>query len=203
MVRSTKTQRLREKVHASLKSGQTTWDNLPATPKKETTTTTEPGLKKQIAVTEIKTETREDELALTVSFKLLPSKKAFSKITSDLFFDGNQLSSRCLSVIQGPLAVDDSEFTCVLDMKGIGAGPHTVTVEMCELWGSEEKLNCTSKEVTIDYVPLRREDRLIKIPIVKSIAGADLEVASQSEKGIYQEMEESTKKEIASKQDKW
>jgi len=194
---------MREKVHASLKSGQTTWDNLPATPKKETIKTAESGPKKQIAVTEIKTETREDELALTVSFKLLPSRKAFSKITSDLLFDGHQLSSRCLRVIQGALAVDDSEFTCVLDMKGISAGPHTVKVEMCELWGSEEKLNCTSKEVTIDYVPLRREDRLIKIPIVKSIAGADLEVASKSEKGIYQEMEESVKKEITSKQDKW
>jgi hypothetical protein len=156
-----------------------------------------------MVVTEISTITKEDELKLKVSFKLLPSRKAFSKITSDLFFDEQLLSSKCYSVIQGPLAVGDSEFSSTLDMKGIGAGSHTIRVEMCELWDSGEKCNCSSKDVTIEYVPLRKEDRLIKIPIVRSFAGDDLKVVSDSEKDIYREIDESIRSEEASKRDEW
>jgi hypothetical protein len=74
---------------------------------------------------------------------------------------------------------------------------------MYELWSSGEKLTCASKEVTIEYFPLRREDRLIKIPTVKSVAGADLSVVSDSEKEIYREIEENMKREEASKRDEW
>jgi hypothetical protein len=88
-------------------------------------------------------------------------------------------------------------------MKGINPGLHTIKVEMYELWSSGEKLTCTSKEVTVEYVPKRREDRLVKIPIVKSIAGTDLAIASDSEKSIYREIEDSIKKELISKRDEW
>ena len=88
-------------------------------------------------------------------------------------------------------------------MTGIPAGSHAIKVEMRELWPSGEKLAHASKEVTVQYVPLRREERLIKIPIVKSIAGADLIVVSASEKGIYREMEKSAKKDLISKRDEW
>jgi hypothetical protein len=108
-----------------------------------------------------------------------------------------------ISVLQGPLATNDSEFTPVLYMRGISAGSHIIKVEMYELWSSGEKLAYASKEVTVQYVPLRREDRLIKIPIVKSVAGADLAVVSDSEKSIYREIEESVKKESISKRDEW
>jgi len=50
---------------------------------------------------------------------------------------------------------------------------------------------------------VRREDRLFKIPIMKSIAGADLAVVSASEKGIYREIEETMKKELESDRDEW
>jgi hypothetical protein len=60
-----------------------------------------------------------------------------------------------------------------MDMKGISAGSHTIKVEMCELWSSGEKLTCSSKEVAVNYVPINKEDRLIRVPIVKSIAGTD------------------------------
>ena len=74
---------------------------------------------------------------------------------------------------------------------------------MYELWSSGEKLTCTTKEVTVNYVPINREDRLIKVPIVKSIAGADLMVVLDSDKSIYREIEETMKKELASKRDEW
>jgi hypothetical protein len=88
-------------------------------------------------------------------------------------------------------------------MNGIAAGSHAIKVKMYELWSSGEKLNYTSKEVTVEYVPVKREDRLIKIPIVKSVAGADLAVVSDSGKDIYREIDENTRKEAVSKRDEW
>jgi hypothetical protein len=50
---------------------------------------------------------------------------------------------------------------------------------------------------------MKREDRLIKVPIVKSVAGNDLAIVSDSEKNIYREIEEDMKKEAVSRQDKY
>ena len=204
MGKSTKNQHLRDKMRAAVKqSKQTTLESLRELPKKESAKAVESEQKKQIIITQINTFTKEDELALKVGFTLLPSKTAFSKITSDLYFDEHKLNSACISIPQSPLATDDFELTPVLDMKGIPAGPHTIKVEMYELWSSGEKLNYASKEVSVEYVPQSREDRLIKIPIVKSSAGTDLEVVSESEKNIYSEIEETMKKELISRRDEW
>lgn len=204
MSKSAKTQRLREKMRAAVKqSKQSTLDNLPEAPKKESAKAVMHRQKKQIEITDIGSITKEDELDLKVEFKLLPSKASFSKIGADLFFDGQRLSVFSITIPQSPLARDDFELTPVFDMRGIGAGSHVIKVEMYELWGSGEKLTFTSKETTIEYVPVRKEDRLIKVPIVKSIAGADLAVVSDSEKDIYREIEESMKKESISKRDEW
>jgi len=177
-------------------------DNLPKAPKKETKAAI-PEQKKQIEITEISSDTKEDELALKIGFKLSPSKLSFSKVNAELFFDGQKLNAVRISIPQSPLARDDFEFSSVLDMRGIAAGPHVIKIEMYELWNSGQKLNCATKEVTVDYVPVRREDKLIKIPIVKSVAGTGLEVVSDSEKDVYREIEESMKKESASKRDDW
>jgi hypothetical protein len=204
MGKSTKTQRLREKTRAAVKqSKQTTLDSLPKVPKKESAKTVESEHKRQIIITEIDTVTKEDELALKVGFRLLPSKTAFSKINADLYFDGQKLNSMRVSVLQGPLATNDFELTPVLDMKGISAGSHIIKVEMYELRSSGQKLAYASKEAAVQYIPIRREDRLVKIPIVKSVAGADLAVVSDSEKDIYREMEENRKKELISRRDEW
>ncbi|HEX7482491.1 MAG TPA: hypothetical protein VF350_03395 [Candidatus Bathyarchaeia archaeon] len=52
-------------------------------------------------------------------------------------------------------------------MKGIPAGNHCIKLERYELWSSGEKLLQTFKEVTVDYVPLTRQSRLVKVPSVK------------------------------------
>ena len=204
MGKSTKTQRLRERMREDIKrSKQTTLDNPPEA--REAEPAKEPGLgqKKQIEITEISSSTREDELVLKVGFRLLPSRTSFSRLTSDLYFDEQKIDSLCLRVLQGPLATDDSEFSSVLGMTGIAKGQHILKVEICELWHSGEKLTGASKEVTIEYVPLRREDRLIKVPIIKSVAGADLVIVSDSEKNIYREIEEETRKESFNRRDNW
>ena len=88
-------------------------------------------------------------------------------------------------------------------MKGMVAGEYLIRVEMYELWSSGEKLNFTTKEVVVQYVPQTRESRLVKIPTVKSVAGAGLTVVSSAAKIIYREIEEDLKKESMSKIDEW
>jgi hypothetical protein len=101
------------------------------------------------------------------------------------------------------LSRDEFELTPVLDMKGIAAGSHYIKVEMYELWSEGEKLSFTQKEVTVQYVPQNKESRLIRIPAVKSFGGTDLVVVSESDKNIYREIQEATKRESITKRDQW
>jgi hypothetical protein len=199
MIKSMKKQHLREKMRADVKqSKQKTLDNLPVVPPKEN------AQEKQIVITEIDTLTKEDELALKVGFRLIPSKADFSKLMSDLFFDDQKLpNSAIITIPESPLAKDDFELTTVLNMNGINAGSHTIRVEMYELWNAEAKLSFGSKEVMVEYVPQTRESRLIKIPIVKHFGGEDLTVVSVADKSIFHEIENSMKQESVSKLDEW
>ena len=88
-------------------------------------------------------------------------------------------------------------------MKGISAGQHLIKVEMFELWFSGEKFTSTSKEISIEYVPIRREDRWLKFPIVKHLAGVDLIIISESDKEIYDQTTENIKKDQTAKRDEW
>jgi len=204
MGKSTRTQRLREETLASvMQAKQKTLDSMQNNPQKEIAEPRRIEQKKQIIIIEIVSVTREDELDLKVDFSLLPSRAFFLRITSDLYFNGQKLNSAIMSIPQGPLTTDSLEFPYVLGMKGIAEGSYVVRVEMYELWSSGEKLSSASKEVSIQYVPQTRESRLVKIPTVKSVAGNDLTVLSASEKEIYREIEEDTKRELASKQDEW
>jgi hypothetical protein len=185
------------KIHKQL-----TLDNLPNAKEK---LAQNPSLiqLKQIIITKIDALTKEDELDLKVSFTLMPSKKSFSKVKLDLWFDNQQIKSYSVMIPQSSLAKDEFELKPVLDMKGIPAGQHKIKIEMYELWSSDEKLLQTFKEVTVDYVPITRESRLIKIPSVKSVTGNDLAVISESEKDLYRDIEKTTKKEQFSKRDDW
>jgi len=55
----------------------------------------------------------------------------------------------------------------------------------------------------VNYVPQTRQSRLVKVPSVRSVAGADLAVVSESEKGIYRDIEKTVKIEHRSKRDDW
>ena len=88
-------------------------------------------------------------------------------------------------------------------MKGIVVGEYLIRVEMYEPLDSGEKLNYTAKEIAVQYVPHTRAERLVRIPTVKSVAGADLTVVSSSAKNIYREIEQDQKQEAISKRDEW
>lgn len=200
MGKTTKTGRLREKTLAEIKhSKQTTFDSLPIAKENPS----KPQNNKRIIISEISNETKEDDLELKVAFRLVPSKASFSKVFVELFFDGQKIHYCPVRIPQGALSADELEWPAALDMRGIGEGQHIIRAEMFELWDSEEKLTLVSKEVAINYVPVCKQDRYIKIPIVKKRAGEDLEVGSEAERKVYREIEKEQKEELLSKRDEW
>jgi hypothetical protein len=124
-------------------------------------------------------------------------------VTADLYFDEEKSESLCLRILQGPLAADDSEFSSVMDMTRISEGQHTIRVDMHRLWSSGERLTSASKEAAIEYTPVKREDRLIRVPTIKSAAGAGLEILSDTENSIYEEIESEMRRESDSRRDYW
>ncbi len=158
---------------------------------------------KVIVINHISESTKEDELFLRVEFTLLPSKASFSKINLDLYFQEIMLNSTPLIIPQSQLLNDNFEVPQVLEMKGIVAGEYLIRVEMYEPWTSVEKLNFTAKEIIVHYVPQNREERLVKIPTVKSVAGIDLTVVSPAAKNIFHDIGQDQKQEAMSKRDEW
>jgi hypothetical protein len=158
---------------------------------------------KEIVISSISNDINEDELALSTEFNLLPSKLAFSKINLDLYFEDQLLKSITLGIPQSPLLNDSFVFPLILNMRGISAGKYLVRVEMYELWPSKEKLSFVSKEIITDYIPKKRESRLVKIPIVKNVTVSNLTVVSSNEKSIYLDLEQDLKKESLSQRDQW
>ena len=158
---------------------------------------------KEILINDISDVISEDELTINVDFTLLPSKLAFSKINLDIFFEDQLLKSIILGIPQSSLLNDNFDFPIILDMRGISAAKYLLRVEMFELWPSGEKLCFTSKEIIIEYIPTTKDSRLVKIPIVKSIAGSNLDVISSNEKRLYLDIEQDQKIESQSKRDQW
>ena len=158
---------------------------------------------KEIIINRITEIIKEDELTLKVEFSLKPSKASFSKMKLDLYFQEQLLKSILLIILQSQLLNDSFEYPLILDMKGMVAGEYMIRVELYEPWSSGEKLNFTAKEIAVQYVPQTRKSRLVKIPMVKSVAGAGLTVVSSNAKSIYNEIDEDLKKESMSKRDEW
>ena len=136
-------------------------------------------------------------------FDWFPTRASFSRVFVELFFDGQKLQCCSVRIPQGALSADELEWPAALDMRGICAGQHVIRAEMYELWNSEEKLILESKEVKINYVPVRRQDRYIKIPIVKKVEREDLEIVSEPTRVVYRQIEKEQKEELLSKRDEW
>jgi hypothetical protein len=183
---------------------QTTLDNLPNQPSKEKSTAINaPKQNKQIIITQIETKTLEEDLHLKIVFQLKPSQAAFSKVKTNLWFDKQLINAVNIKILGGPLSTDEMECDQVLDMKGITPGPHSIAAEMFEPWDSEEKLSQVKKEITINYIPKKRANRLVKVPSIKSVAGKDLAVESSIERNIIKDIENTVKKDHLNKRDEW
>jgi len=197
-----KKQQLREKTQADIKkSKQVTFDKLP--PQKSVRTTTiSSSSEKQILIAQLKHTIKEAELELLVSFRLLPSQRVFSNVTLEIYFNGEKLNTYLISIPPSQLLSSELEFPITLDMNDIQPGEHTIKVEMSERWSTGEKLTSTTQYVIIQYTPVRRQDRYVKVPIVRKIDGA-FRIILPEEKELYDELQKSRRQELNSKKDQW
>ncbi len=155
---------------------------------------------KQIIINSLESVTKyDDEIVLTVEFKLVPSKTVFSKLRSTLWFDDQELKTDLLTIPQSLGDTDEFQLNQKFDMKGISAGVHTIKAGLCDVF-----YPCSAiKEERIDYVPLDRKSAYRKIPTAKKIAGEDFTIVSSSDKEIYNDIDKARKNELDSKRDKW
>lgn len=194
-----KKQRLREKTLVDIKkSKQSTFDRLPVKAKLPVETKSD----KSIVIFQLQHAVKEDELELSIGFRLLPSTLSFSNLMLELHFDNTKLNTFSISLPPSKILGDELEFPLSLDMKGIAPGSHVIKVELFEKWGTGEKLTNASKYVIVNYVPKRREDRYVKVPIVRKVDGV-LRIILPEEKELYQELEKSHRKELTSSRDQW
>lgn len=155
---------------------------------------------KQITIAQlVATNKDDDELAVDTDFRLVPSKKDFSKVRYTLWFDEQKAYSNLIEIPQSFVASDEFQLKLILDLKGVSSGSHSLKVELCDVFSPL----CASKETTFEYKPQTKEDRLKRIPTVRKIEGFDISVVSNNEKDVFKEIDETFRKEQISKRDSW
>jgi len=155
---------------------------------------------KQITITQLDPTIKNyDELNVDTDFRLVPSKKDFSKIRYTIWFDGQKAYSDLIEIPQSFVASDEFEMKRILDLRGMTPGNHTVKVELCDLFSP----SCASKEIAIEYKPLTKEERFRRIPTVKKTEGVDITIVSNDEKEVFREIRDTFIKEQISKRDNW
>ena len=155
---------------------------------------------KQITITQLDPTIKNyDELNVDTDFRLVPSKKDFSKIRYTIWFDGQKAYSDLIEIPQSLVASDEFEMKRILDLRGMTPGNHTVKVELCDLFSP----SCASKEIAIEYKPLTKEERFRRIPTVKKTEGVDITIVSNDEKEVFREIRDTFRKEQISKRDNW
>ena len=195
----TNKERLREKTLADVnRARQSTFDKLPEPKAPKFASISN----KAIEIAQLQYNIKQNELELSIVFLLLPSKNSFSNLMLDLYFDNEKLQTYTVSIPPTQLLSDELEFPVTLDLQGICPGQHTVKVEIFERWSSGEKLTSASKYVIIDYVPTRKEDRYIKVPIVRKIDGA-FRIIMPEEQDLFDQLERSRREELNGKRDHW
>jgi hypothetical protein len=191
-------ERIREKTLVDLKRAkQSTFDNLPKTPDAP-----KPQKPEKSIVIQLTHATKEDELDVAISFQLLPSRMHFSNLLLDLHFDGCKVNSYRVAIPPSRLLSDELDFPIALDMTGIPKGEHVVKVELSEKWETGEVLAYASKYVVVQYSPVRKEDRYVKVPLVRKIDGA-FRIVLPEEKELYDALDKGNRSEQFSKRDRY
>ena len=193
-----KKERIREKTLVDLKRAkQSTFDNLPKTADAPKQAKPEKSI-----IIELNHATKEDELELAISFRLLPSRMHFSNLLLDLSFDGCKVNTYRVAIPPSRLLSDEMDFPITLDMTGIPKGEHVIKVELSEKWETGEMLAYASKYVMMQYQPVHKEDRYVKVPLVRKIDGA-FRIVLPEEKELYDALEKGNRQEQNAKRDRY
>ncbi len=185
-----------KKLLASEQSKQLELASFPSESIKKTRTE-----KKQIVITKLDSTLVWDDLFLEVEFQLVPSKSYFSKIKAELWFDQEKTKVFLFDILHSFSSTNEFTLKATLDLQETPMGTHSIKVEMYEPWSITEKHNQTEKETKIEYTPETKKATLRRIPTIKKIEAEGIAIISADEKQLYQEMQETMKKELTSKRE--
>jgi len=156
---------------------------------------------KEITITELNATVKIDDLILNARFRLRPSKRIFSRIKADLYFDGHHVKSFYLGIPYYFARQNEFPLRSLLSLEEVSAGSHNIKMEMRGLWPSAGPSDF--KETTIEYQPIVKVRVARKIPIIRKIEGPDIAVVTDEAKKLYREMRERWKKEIRATREHW
>lgn len=155
---------------------------------------------KAISITDLNTMLKKQDLILDIKFKLAPSKRVFSRMKIDLYFDGQCIKSFYVGIPYYFARKEEFPIRSVLSLKQVRAGKHTIKVELTGLWPLAGPSDF--KEATIDYYPTVRVPIVKVIPRVKKIEAPAIVVVTGEVKRLYEEMRKRWKKELIARREK-
>jgi len=156
---------------------------------------------KQISISELNATVKADDLIVEAKFKLASSKRIFSRIKGDLYFNGNHVKSFYLGIPYYLARQEEFPLRSVLSLEEINAGAHTIMLELVGLWPSAGSSD--SKQATFEYQPLAKAIKVREIPKIKKIEGPDIAVLTDEARKLYEQMKERWKKELVSRRERW
>lgn len=140
-------------------------------------------------------------MILDSKFKLAPSKRVFSRIKADLYFDGHHVKSFYVGIPYYLLRPEDFPLRSVLGLDDISAGEHIIRLEMLGLWPSAGQSD--TRETRIQYQAPQKIFKVRVVPTFKNFRGPDVVIVTEEEDRLYEEMKERWKKEILNRREKW
>jgi hypothetical protein len=155
---------------------------------------------KAVTIVDLNAKVKKENLTVDLKFRLSPSKRVFSRIKVDLFFDGQSVKSFYVGIPYYFARQEEFPIRSVLSLKQIKAGTHTIKVEMAGLWPLAGPSDI--KETTIKYKPVFKVSKIKYIPTVKRIEGPAIAVVTEEAKRLYQEMRERWKRELIARRER-
>jgi hypothetical protein len=154
---------------------------------------------KSVSISDLNAVVKNDDLVITAKFKLAPSKRIFSRIKADLYFDGKLVKSFYLGIPYYFAQCNEFPLKAILSLEEINSGSHTVELKMLGLWPYAGPPDC--KEAVFEYQPLYTAIKIRGIPKIKTIEGPAIAVLTSESKKLYEEMRERWKKELIARRE--
>lgn len=155
---------------------------------------------KEVTITELNGTIKGDDLILEAKFRLSPSKRLFSRIKGDFYFDGEHMKSFYLGIPYYLTRQEEFPLRSVFNFEEIKAGVHTIKLEMSGLWPSAGASD--AKETTIEYKPLVKAVRIRSVPEIKLIEGSGIAVLTDEARKVYHDMKERWKREMMARRER-
>jgi len=155
---------------------------------------------KAVAITDLNAEIEKQDVVVRIRFKMASSKRVFSRIRIDLYFDGKSVKSLYAGIPYYYAQRKESSVLSIISLKHIAPGKHTLKVEVSGLWHLARSAD--SREVTFDYYPIVKERITRAVPVIKRIEGQGVAIVTDEAKRLYKHMREYRKRELATHRDK-